>query len=533
MTSQRLVATKFGSSRCGLGATGGGVIAVILLAAMGACGGGNKEPAQLRDPAEVLRNTELATSDRAEAVEALWQKRSAVSNREARESLKNIAWSARYPLDVRSRAVNILLADTSDGADLDTRSSLALRLPTEVSPEFLTYVCDLARERKWNEFARPAIRSWARRVPGLGDEDRPERKLVESLTGKSALLALFEVFAQPVDVAGSKPLTGPARERAEMARAAAWEILVRIDPDGEKRGPELANLSPAQLAEPLVADIVSAQRDLRTIPVTDSELRWLTELRQFAGPDSSGDGAARQQWWAEATAAVASTKAATTGTLRMRNIEPMRWAAANVPEWLRASREELLRVLGQRLESRRTYTRSGPSLTAVITTDENFSANRASVSWGDAISLLVLDVALDTPGMGRELWQQAKRDMADTSTEYGGLIETGSGAAARNFRATLFPPRPTQRSGDNRFIASDEMMRGGTWAMAHYHFHAQRLGNADYAGPGPGDAEFASEHGKNCLLFTPVAEGRMNVDFFAAGGLIIDLGVITAEGKRQ
>ena len=500
----------------------------VLVASFHAgCGGGSQAKA-LDDPPKVLANTELAVSDRVEAVDAIWQRRLNVSKSDAREAMKNIVWSSRYPLGVRQRATELLLSDKDDIDNADTRNSLALRLPTEASPDMIGYICQLAGERNWTEFAQPAIRSWSRRITGFGDDVRPERLLLEKLSGKPATAAVFEFFATPV--ASGQKLTSADIDRAEKARRAAWEVLTRLDPTGKQRTALLASLSPAAAADPLIGDIRASAADLGCVPVTDSELQQLAAMRKF---DDKADGVARRQWWVEATVAVAGLKPEQKIGLRLRHIEPIRWCAADRTQWMGKDRAGLLTLVAERLKGRTPYTRSGPSSTAVITSDESLSNNGPGLLWGDCLAILTIDDALSTPGIGGSLWDQAERDIKDTSTEYGGLLETSGGGHSQAFIVTLYPPRPTQRAGDQKFIASDDMMRAGTWALAHYHFHAQRSNNADYAGPGPGDEEFATEHGKNCLVFTPVKEGALDVDYFISGGIKLDLGVLNRDGTRR
>jgi hypothetical protein len=484
-----------------------------------------KQPA---DPAKVAANPDELVSDRVEAVDAIWKRRLTVSRTEAREGMKNIVWSPRYAQPVRERAIWWLLSDTEDKENLDTRTSLSLRLPQELSPDMIAYICGLAGDRNWTEFAAPAVRSWARRLQGLDDTERAERKLLEKLSGKSAEAAVFAIFA--ATPGADARLSPQALDRAEKSRRAAWEVLTRLDADGQKRTALLATLTPAAAADPLISDIRACATEFSCVPLTDSQLQWLTVLRDFA---DKTDGAARRQWWTEAAGAVARLSPEQRAGLRLRHIEPVRWAAANRPQWVAADRQALLSQIADRIKPRTIYTRTGPSPTAVLTNDDTLSTNAKSLSWGDCLAILIIDDALSTEGVGKELWSQAERDMKDTSTEYGGLVEVAAPGESKPFRVTLFPPRPTQRSGDNRFVASDDMLRAGTWALAHYHFHAQRMNNAEYAGPGPGDEEFAIEHGKNCLVFTPVREGDLNVDFFIAGGIKLDLGVLRQDGTRR
>jgi hypothetical protein len=157
------------------------------------------------------------------------------------------------------------------------------------------------------------------------------------------------------------------------------------------------------------------------------------------------------------------------------------------------------------------------------------------MTWADVVTVLVVDQAVHATGMGTQWWEQIGRDQSDVSTEYGGVIEsldaTGSGANA-GFRTVLYPPRPSQRFGDDRFVSSQDMLRHNGFALAHYHFHAREMPNRSYAGPGGGDMMYAAALGRACVVVTPVGEGRMNADYYHAnsgkGGVEvrIDLGEV-------
>jgi hypothetical protein len=98
---------------------------------------------------------------------------------------------------------------------------------------------------------------------------------------------------------------------------------------------------------------------------------------------------------------------------------------------------------------------------------------------------------------------------------------------------------------DRTFVASDDMFAAedaGGRALAHYHFHAQTQNNAEYAGPGRGDFDYANNHGRACLVLTSVRPGVLNVDYYqrtapgtvpsgggggGGGGIQIDLGEVS------
>jgi hypothetical protein len=159
---------------------------------------------------------------------------------------------------------------------------------------------------------------------------------------------------------------------------------------------------------------------------------------------------------------------------------------------------------------------------------ESLDEWRGKMVWGDALAVLlaarvVADPSRSLTPLHREIFRQADADHADTSTEYGGvLLATQSGV----WTAQLFEPRVNARFGDERFVASQEMIEASDAESLMYHFHAARIRNAGYAGPSFNDFEFVRREGRSSLLFTFVTQDRLNVDYFQPGGLRLDLGTI-------
>ena len=70
------------------------------------------------------------------------------------------------------------------------------------------------------------------------------------------------------------------------------------------------------------------------------------------------------------------------------------------------------------------------------------------------------------------------------------------------------------------------MFDAGYVSLFHFHMHVQRYRNERYAGPGPGDLDYAELNRTNCLVLTFVGRDRLNVDFYRHGGVVVDLGVV-------
>ena len=159
---------------------------------------------------------------------------------------------------------------------------------------------------------------------------------------------------------------------------------------------------------------------------------------------------------------------------------------------------------------------------------ERIGAWRAELVWGDALALLVADEAVRGEGVAAALFAQADADYADRSTEHGGVLDAVSrpGSTEDAFEAIGFAPRPAQRTGDRRFVASPELLERGAASLFHYHFHANRIRNADYAGPSEADLLYARDFGRACLVLTLIDERTLGVDYYQPGGARIDLGTI-------
>ena len=482
-------------------------------------------PALPPDPTAAIRSDTLTIPERIDVVKGVWAARNPDKPQATREQLKNIIWNASNPPAVRIAAIDILADDPLDiaNANADTRESLRRRLPLEPIADVVEAICLRATKGKWTEFIGPMIRSYAK-ATGVEDERRPERPAIEALSGKPVLVSAFEVFATPLN----PKLTGLNLDTAEKERAAAWQVLARLDRAGAQRSALLAAL-PAS-TDPLVNAVKACSSDLACIPLTDLQVKWLLELRDF---DNAADGPARRAYWQASAAAISKLTTEQREQLGMRNIEAVRWASLNRPQWLGASREQLMGELRERLKTRRTYSRGEE------TTSEVLSVNAPRMAYGDVISALVVDEAIGAAGVGQALWTQMADDHKDTSTEWGGILlatDAQGASTAPGFRAVLFKPRASQRLSDVRFVAPEEMMHSGAWATALYHFHATKLDNVQNAGPGPGDMEFAEAQGRTGLVLTPVREGWLNADLFvhtASGGVRLDLGVITRDGERR
>lgn len=445
-----------------------------------------------------------------------------------RRTFKDIVWSAQEASEVRLAILISLINDTDATLAADGRLITRLMLPRESRPEIVKYLCKAAADRGWTDAVPSLIRSYSRTLGTVKEADRPERAALLKLTNNRAIAeTVFEHFVKPPEGLEELGKDWPAKFRRD-----AWELLGRLDADGSKRlaltGEGGSGLVAAS-GDPVIAALRACATELHAVPATGGELDWLVSLRDAGRPENAS-------WWQEASAAmekawVNSGKA----SFSLRHAEAVRWTAARVPERLGKSRAELLAELHRRLDGRQIRVRTKENVPGDPKIREKLDQVQDTLGWADLVVILALEQIIREPGMVRTMFQQAELDRRDESTEYGGLIVAPSagkeGDAPFGYVARLFPPQAGQRQSDTSFVASDDLIRSSDRALAQYHFHVQKVRNSEFAGPSPEDRAFASKFGRNCLVLTSVNTEELNVDYYHAGDVVLDLGTIQV-GKQ-
>ncbi|MEL7482835.1 MAG: hypothetical protein AAFN41_00635 [Planctomycetota bacterium] len=434
-----------------------------------------------------------------------------VQEQAAIERLKTVAWAREMPSTLRESAMIALI---SDRALLDEGESIAfLRelLPTENDQRVTQFAVGQAALRGWDELTPAIVRRFAVPSTSIADERRPENAALAALhPNRPVEETVFEVFRTSGEADGTGRL-----------RRDAWNLLSRLDESGDIRVRLLGDLASAtgrDRSDPTLDALGRALLDLRTIPLTGEELEWLVQL---SGRDHRG-------WWSETQAIVRTLDPDQLRGLRIRHMEPLRWAAEFRRDWTRVSKTALLEVLGEEIAQKETYKRrSAPGVR------ENLEAWSDTLSYGDAVALMAVSEAVREPRVIEAFFTQAAEDAADSSTEYGGVLRLATSRTSRGmFTAVSYPPRPSIREGDTSFVASRELLEESATALAHYHFHAQRVRNTQFAGPSQGDLNYAALYGRTCVVLTSVDEGVMNVDVYFPNGAVIDLGTINERDGR-
>ncbi|MCL4742867.1 MAG: hypothetical protein KJZ54_11780 [Phycisphaerales bacterium] len=493
---------------------GGWCAAVVLAACVGAGCGGTGGTARSADPLGDARNPKLSTKARVEAVGPAWEASAgnAADRNVTREALKAIAWSRSEPRDLRLASLRAVLSDQEHEAD--SRQLVSLMLPHEPDREVVALLGTVAARNGWTEATSALVRSLSRPMLSVADHERAEWRAIEALhPGRPVEEVVLGVFLDPK----TDPGPGDARYD-ERVRASAWDLLGRLDPTGVRRAEMLTTMDTSGVSgesRAAVEDIRAAFRDLAAAPVTGEELKWLRALRDGSKRENSA-------WWGEATRAIASLDGERRRGLGLRHAEPIRWATANRPEWIAAGRGELLSEVRSRLADRRNYRRVKDDTDFTRPHPDRLSDWEERLTWADLLTILLIDDALADERVRRELFRQADLDRDDGTTEYGGIIESDAGRV----RAVLFVPRASQRRHDREFVASQDMIDASDRALAHYHFHAQKARNREFAGPSVPDLVTAARLGRTSLVFTSIDSDLLNADLYQPDGVLIDLGEV-------
>lgn len=482
------------------------VLAAPLLVLPGCSGSGETSG----DPLVDARNEKLANWRRVDAVKAAWAGGDPARRNSVRESLKDQMWSHEAPAEVRVAIIDTFASDTDPAGLADTRNELRGMLPVEPDREVVSAICRKIVAGQWTEFGPALVRSYSREVEKVPDDKRAELIALQSIASDSTPERVaFDVFLHPPE----DPADAPVKLR-ERTRQAAWDLLARLDPTGVKRREWLDS---AAADEPVVRDMRRLLSELRVVPISGGEITWMTSLL-------NPNNAATAAWLAKVTPVIASLRPEQGEGLRMRHLEPIRWAATNRSAWMSAGRGELLTVLESRLKNREFRDR-GETTSFKRPVPSRLRDWSKQLSWADVLTILVVDDAIHSASAESAIFTQVDADQRDDTTEYGGIITLRDDPASFA-RLVMFMPRGSERAGDRRFFAPQELINASELALAQYHFHVQTWRNSDFAGPSVEDLQFAFRFGRTCVVLSGVAEGRLNVDFYQPDGVVIDLGML-------
>ncbi len=442
--------------------------------------------APVADPIDVMLDRSRDPSKRMAAARQLGPINATTDPARTASAMHRVLWSDSQPTELRLWAMDRLIE-----RDPDTFWHIAAKriLDTDLWP-VLGPLIDRAVERDDPGFTAALVGSYARMSQVYADADRPERAAIEALNpGLTVEQAVWSVFVSDDDAVATSTCVG------------AWTLINRLE-DAEPIRERLADASSGQA---VIADLQSASW-LGLLPTNKETVLWLMQLR--SEPD--------RLFWEDARRAAERLTDQQRQGLELRHLPALGQADDTV---LRRDMAQMFARVQRRLSTAQGSLRTEAGIMMSLPS-ESLVDHAKALCWAD---LLVIDRvlgALSDRSLVAELFRQADADHADTSTEYGGVLVYEAG------RVVAVPFPPVLRVHDQKFYSSDALIHRMYTGLAHYHFHAQTHGGADYAGPGPGDLGFADHLRPSAVVFTFLGPKMLGVDYYQAGGLIVDLGTI-------
>ena len=363
--------------------------------------------------------------------------------------------------------------------------------------EVLEKLIGLAVELEWVSWRGGLVKRYAKRVQGVRDLDRVERK---------GLLGLSE-GKEIEDV-----IWGVVKGKGRIGeRVAGWELLCRLagqeDADEYLGGRKIVAgyLRGVQDGDgQLLIDLKAGMEELGVVAMNREEVLWLMYLRMNG----------QRNYYERLRKLVGILSNGQREDLKLRHLGVLDWVGETVYK-------DTSRHLGLSIShdlGKRRHVLGGRIVGGVKGRHPQLLDN-SSLSWGDMMSLSRLMGGLSDGDVVESLFLQAEADMKDKGGEHGGILKFVDG----KFLAVGYRGKAGR---DDRYVSSGALIRDLYMGGYHYHFHAQGYGNGRYAGPGDYDFRFAERIGGNCVVFTFVEVGVLNVDFYTGGGEVVDLGCL-------
>lgn len=466
--------------------------ATLLAVVLAGCGGPT-----LTDPGRVLSDTG-ETPARHEAAIAMLE--ATGTSDQLDRTLKRMLVADGYALASREAAFEAFAARDPEGLE----SFLQVNLPRIGAPQWRTRLCQLVAERTWIDLTPALIRAWARPMPGdrIDPAERPERLALVDMYGEDQLpTVLVRVMLD------SDPIV------AANLRARCWELLVQ---EG-RRDTVVELLEDAEVArnDGMFRDLREVAARTGIVPANREEIIW---ARALCLPEN-------EAFFAAATEAVAALGPERKDTLELRDLGAVVGAMRIDPALLRADDRTLAAGIAAAVDAdgRRYHTADFTGYKAHHA--ERFRDVREKLDWGDLLAIRVAIEAMKIDPVRAHLFDHAERDLLDRTTELGGVIAIDDRG---RFEVLEFEPRT--RAGDIRFEAPQEMFDAAYAGVFHFHHHAQKYDNRDYAGPHLGDFRYAESTRANCLVFTFIDSSTLNADYYRHGGVVVDLGQFRRPG---
>ena len=254
-------------------------------------------------------------------------------------------------------------------------------------------------------------------------------------------------------------------------------------------------------------------------PLTCSQARQEGALRMLR-TGVAGD------LWQRVEPIVADLDAAQRDGLQLRHLPVLHHIAERRPDLLNRPASSLYADLQRRLAQAQTHARTRQG-DPVADHPHQLAAWQDELVWADLLVIHLFAEMLEERDIVDRWFAQADADLADRTTEYGGLIRLkppDDGSASRP-GPVLY--EPTVRRHANAYYPPATLILDGYTALAHYHFHAQRHDNRRHAGPSEGDLRVIGDRQQyNGLVLTFIDRDRLNIDYYQQGGVVVDLGTV-------
>ena len=464
-----------------------GVLGLLLVLCGSGCG-----PGAPRDPYATLNNQRASPGAQMDALARL---DSPNPTPRYLDELARLTLSPNYLESVRKSAFNRLANYDLTKLDETLSTSLSRLQPAEFRSWVITRLGELDRKA----LTKAIIRSWAMPKPYWErDLPRPEPITLAAMYGgdDKVTLVLLDTLLK----------SSPVIER--NLRARCWELMVDL---GETELlVKLVNDDQLVGDDQLLLDMRSSINELGVLPRNKEEILWIRELKDET----------YTAYWQQMAESLARLDESRRRTLATRELAVVVAAAAHRPDLLSMDTPALYELLGAQIKT--SGTRYSADFSGWnIKISERLSDVRDKVTWGDLAAMVLAREALQDPEFLDHLFDQADRDMIDSTTEYGGVIRLDSQG-----RFELVEHLPRSRVSDEKYLAPQSLFDDGYTALFHFHNHAQNYSNRQHAGPHMGDLEYADETGANCLVFTYVKPDLMNVDFYRSDAVVVDLGTV-------
>lgn len=194
---------------------------------------------------------------------------------------------------------------------------------------------------------------------------------------------------------------------------------------------------------------------------------------------------------------------------------------ARDPVRMQVRRTELVLGLAQQLIKRPHVKRKPSSPPGPYDYSDQLSRHVDALSMVDLWNLHILNEMLSRPRVQRALKAMADRDLADTTSAWGGLIFYQNALA----EAKLYPANAAL--GDNRtYRPSTAFYKDVGSSLCRFFGHFERVDNAGRAGPTAEEIKLAAADNAYGLVLTTVTKDSFCAHYFTPRGLVISLGVM-------